>query len=83
MKPAVVSPKAQHGGCRVAVQLVDEGVDAPQAQLGDEAVLQSLPEAFDPAFGLRGAGGVFRPRQITELLNISEVRCAWRPGGSR
>jgi hypothetical protein len=34
-----------------------DGVEAPQAQLGDEAILQGLPEAFDAALGLRGAGG--------------------------
>lgn len=34
-----------------------QGVDASQTQLGDEAILQGLPEAFDAALGLRGASG--------------------------
>ena len=45
-----------------------DGVEAAEPELGDEAVLQGFPEAFDAALGLRGVRGNIPDAELPEHL---------------
>jgi hypothetical protein len=45
-----------------------EGGEAVEAEFGDEAILQGLPEPLDAAFGLRGARGDVADAEVAEDL---------------
>ena len=51
-----------------------DGLDAVEAELGHEAVLQGFPEALDPALGLWGMGGdVADPEVLQDLAEVGGV----------
>src|SRR6516162_1594965 len=54
-----------------------DGGDAVQAQLGDEAILQGLPEAFDATLGLGGPRGDKADAEVAQdAPEVGRVLCA-------
>jgi len=54
-----------------------DGGDAVQAQLGDEAILQGLPEAFDAPLGLGGPRGDKADAEVAQdAPEVGRVLCA-------